>query len=102
FFPIMTWDGLFTKSVSTSYISLMIFPAAAIQRVEKTKRPNPKPLSVMESSVDSKKGRNKAYLMSNCTNASINRFFQRIKFNMFKGLLWVVGLWVVCCVVLFM
>ncbi len=69
----------------------MIFPAVAIQSVANTKSPNPKPLSVIVNSVVFKKGWNKAYLMSNCTKAISSKFFQRIKFRMFKGGLSVVS-----------
>jgi len=74
---IITFSGLLIISVSISLISLIIFPEAAMQTVAKIKRKILKPSKV----VCTPKGSKRAYLISNCVMAIINKFFQRIRFK---------------------
>ena len=68
--PINTFIGLFILSISRSKRSLIIFPPAAMQRVESTKRKKPKWLSVMATL----KGSKSANLIKHWTKAIMARF----------------------------
>jgi len=58
-------------------MSLITYPAAAIQRVDNANSKNPNQFSVIVAS----EGINNAYLISICTNTIMSKFFQRIRFK---------------------
>src|SRR5690606_38165837 len=89
--------GLFMVSVSMSLISLIIFPAAAMQTVAMIKRKIPK----VSKLVVAPKGSKNAYFINNCTKAIINKFFQRMRLSIKVNGEWlVVNGWRTFCTIL--